>query len=148
MHIYDLYKFRITLLAHKHINSLTSLRLQKITPASEIHDKNTHSASRGNLFIHRYSLSFGQQSISHKITSAWNVLPLTLRNTKSHFSFKKQLRILIVTNPTYYQTNSKTNSTNNISKHNVCERAKNQKIKSDKTKRGKAGESYKRLVSI
>eukprot|EP00732_Lithocolla_globosa_P000263 Lithocolla_globosa_v1_NODE_67_length_7144_cov_10.886601.p2 type:complete len:168 gc:universal NODE_67_length_7144_cov_10.886601:5648-6151(+) len=78
MHIYNIFKFRISLMAHKYTISKTNIQFKNISFAHDIHHQNTRFSTQNKIFVHRYRSCFGQQTLSHKITMAWNSLPLTL----------------------------------------------------------------------
>eukprot|EP00732_Lithocolla_globosa_P001166 Lithocolla_globosa_v1_NODE_538_length_3793_cov_198.788235.p1 type:complete len:860 gc:universal NODE_538_length_3793_cov_198.788235:2774-195(-) len=88
MNIYDIYKYRISLLAHKYVYGKTMFTPQKTSFASNIHDHDTRSSSKNKLYVNHYrTYSFGQQTISHKITKAWNSLLTELSEIEKHTIF-------------------------------------------------------------
>eukprot|EP00732_Lithocolla_globosa_P000190 Lithocolla_globosa_v1_NODE_43_length_8091_cov_73.466584.p4 type:complete len:135 gc:universal NODE_43_length_8091_cov_73.466584:6131-5727(-) len=108
MHISDLYKYRISLLAHQYLNIDTKFQIQKITPIKDKHNHHTRASIHFKIFKQRYrTKSFGMQTISNKLSVAWNDLPISLTIIKSTRAFKKQLRQYILNNPTQYKQSSK-----------------------------------------
>eukprot|EP00732_Lithocolla_globosa_P001727 Lithocolla_globosa_v1_NODE_932_length_3064_cov_7.400798.p2 type:complete len:206 gc:universal NODE_932_length_3064_cov_7.400798:2155-2772(+) len=92
LHIYDIFKFRISLLVYQNIHSKTNIKLEKTCLTQNMHSHNTRASTANKLFVHRYNKSFGQQSLSHKITKAWNSLPTSISSISGIRTFKTTLR--------------------------------------------------------
>eukprot|EP00732_Lithocolla_globosa_P000303 Lithocolla_globosa_v1_NODE_84_length_6699_cov_54.834938.p4 type:complete len:165 gc:universal NODE_84_length_6699_cov_54.834938:225-719(+) len=103
MHIFDLYKYRISLFAHKFINTETKIRLQKVIFIKNKYNHNTRASIHDKIFKQYYrTKSFGKQTISNKISVSWNNLPSSLTAIKFFIPFKKAIRKYILETPTLY----------------------------------------------
>eukprot|EP00732_Lithocolla_globosa_P000859 Lithocolla_globosa_v1_NODE_337_length_4409_cov_50.992421.p1 type:complete len:855 gc:universal NODE_337_length_4409_cov_50.992421:3132-568(-) len=123
MNIFDLFKYRIAILAYKYINSDTKIRLKKVSFVKNQHNYNTKSSIHGKIFmVHYRTKTYGKQTISNKITNSWNSLPSTLTTLKSFNSFKYGLREFILLNPSSYVTYCDSSDTYRTNFHKIAKR--------------------------
>jgi hypothetical protein len=78
---------------HKIVNSLDCLDKQKFFSfSSDIHDANTRHAGNEKLAVLRTRLDIRKNFFTSRSVLLWNELPLEIRQTHSHASFKQKLK--------------------------------------------------------
>ena len=59
---------------------------------SSIHEHATRSAVKGDLFVPRKTTSIAQQAVSVAGPRLWNMIPSTIMNAQSIYTFKVRLK--------------------------------------------------------
>ena len=109
MHIYDLHKYHIALLAHRQIffKEQAPYSLGNYEFVGKKYDRKTYptrTAENKHLKLKRTfrTIVLGGQSLSNQIVKVWNPIELNTRELK-YDGFKKKIRKKILDNPTSYR---------------------------------------------
>ena len=89
----DIYSLYISFFAYECVNNIAPIHFRDyFTQISELHQYNTRSASRGDLFlVRKNTVQYGLRSICFNGVKSWNTIPSDIRNSPSVSIFKKKL---------------------------------------------------------
>jgi hypothetical protein len=88
-----LHDYKLLLMMHRYINerhTLPEIFSDYFTINSSVHNHNTRSNMDMHLTL--YTSNFGKRCLDYRGSKLWNGLPNVLKNIKSQFSFKKELK--------------------------------------------------------
>jgi hypothetical protein len=102
LHIFDLYKLNIAILAYSYNQTDTRYVLNNVVLVKDTHTFPTSWSTQNKISHMYYRTNFGLQTMSNKVRLSWNEIPEELRTLKNKAVFKAQIKAHFVSNPTAY----------------------------------------------